>query len=220
MRGWFVLTGLCFLLNGCAAISPFIQDFNIISVPEEIALSDQLAESIAQEMTLIEGTPDARDVESIGKRLVAEIPQPVFHYEFYIVEDKTPNAFTIPGGKIYVHTGLLAMATRDELAGVLGHEIGHAYERHPAKALSRAYGISFLTNLLLNRDGQAGQFKTMALQIAQGGILNKYGRDDEREADEISYYLLKRAEFLAMDCCPFFQNCSSLKPKLPSLRDS
>ncbi|MCM8774982.1 MAG: M48 family metallopeptidase, partial [Candidatus Omnitrophica bacterium] len=81
----------------------------------------------------------------------------------------------------------------DELAGVIAHEIGHAYERHPTKSLSRAYGVSTLTGLIFRND--PGQIKKIALQLGTGGLLTKYGREDEREADDISYYLLKRAGY-------------------------
>ncbi len=66
---------------------------------------------------------------------------------FYVVEDASLNVFTIPGGggKIYVHAGLLKAATDSELAGVLGHEIGHAYGRHQPKSLTLTYRITYLS---------------------------------------------------------------------------
>ncbi len=191
-RFLFPALSLAVALNGCAYVNPFIRDFNIISVPEEAQLGKQLSTSIAQEMPLAPSSETSRMVETLGQELVKALPDKSFDYHFYVVEDKTPNAFAIPGGHIYVHTGLIQMSTRNELAGVIAHEIGHVYERHPAKSISRAYGLSYLAELILKK-GQESKIRQMALQLAGGSLLTKYGRDDEREADEIAYYLMQRA---------------------------
>jgi len=189
---WFI--ALIPFLTSCAYVSPYVQDFNIISVEEEKQLSEKLAPEIAKEMTIIDDSGPNRQVRRIGDRLVKTLPERDFDYRFYVVKDKTPNAFTIPGGRIYVHTGLLDFASDDdELAGVLAHEIGHAVERHPTKNLSRAYGIQYLTSILLGKNH--GKLQTVVLGIAQHGVLTKYGRDDEREADDIGFYLLKDAGY-------------------------
>ncbi len=177
---------------GCAQLTPFIQNFNILSIPEEKQLADRLAESVSQQMRVTSDTAAARQVQALGNRLVAALPRRDFDYAFFVVEDPTPNAFTIPGGKIYVHAGLLKITDENELAGVLGHEIGHAYERHPTKSLSRAYGVEFLSQMIF-RNQDPGRVKQIGAQLVKGSLLTKYGRDDEREADEISYFLLKRA---------------------------
>lgn len=186
---WFAIAPLGM---GCAQLSPLIHNFNMLSIPEEQQLSAKLTESVRQEMQVASDTAAARQVQAIGNRLVAALPRRDFDYAFFVVEDPTPNAFTIPGGKIYVHTGLLKMTDEAELAGVLGHEIGHAYERHPTKSLSRAYGVEFLSQMLF-RNQEPSRVKQMGAQLVKGSVLMKYGRDDEREADEISYFLLKRA---------------------------
>lgn len=177
---------------GCARLQPLIQDFNIISIDQEIELSENLAQNIAREMTLINEGAEIRAIKSMGDELVRGLPAKQFNYEFFLVEDNTPNAFTIPGGKIYVHTGLMKFAEPNELAGVLAHEIGHAYERHPTKSVSRAYGLQFISTLLTRQNAASANFKMIALQLAGGSLLTKYGRDDEREADQLSYYLLRR----------------------------
>lgn len=184
--------GITMFGTGCAQLTPFIQDFNILSIPEEKQLSVRLAESVSQQMRVLTDTPAAHQVQTLGSRMVAALPRRDFDYAFFVIEDPTPNAFTIPGGKIYVHTGLLKMTSENELAGVLGHEIGHAYERHPTKSLSRAYGVEFLSQMLF-RNQEPGRVKQIGAQLVKGSLLTKYGRDDEREADEISYFLLKRA---------------------------
>lgn len=184
---------LVYVLTGCAYLEPFIQDYNIISVPEEKQIGDQMKTEISKKMALVEDARTAR-VRSIGNKMANALPRRDFTYSFYLVNDKTPNAFTIPGASIYVHTGLLNLVSDEsELAGVMAHEIGHAYERHPAKGLSRALGLQNLSQLVFK--DPKGDIKKMALQIAQGGLLSRYGRGDENEADSLAYELVRKTGY-------------------------
>lgn len=181
-------------LSGCAYINPLISDFNIVSVAQEKEISAMAQQTVAQQQTLSSNTPLNAKVETIGTKLVAALPEPTFEYKFHVVEDATPNAFAIPGGAIYVHTGLMNLLRNDnELAGVMAHEVGHAYKRHPAKALSRQYGLQFLSKALLPEN--KGKLQEMMVSVTQSGIMNKYSRDAEREADEVGFYLLQKAGY-------------------------
>jgi len=189
-----MILGTLSLTAGCAGMNPYIQDFNIISLDQERVISDKLADEVRITMTLVDDPRQVLPITMLGDRLVTVLPQRDFEYQFFLVEDRTPNAFTIPGGKIYIHTGLLEFVhDGDELAGVIAHEIGHAYERHPTKNLSRAYGMQFLANLLLQNN--QSNVKNVLVSLSGQGILSKYTRDDEREADDIGYLLLNRAGF-------------------------
>ena len=176
---------------GCATLEPYVQDLNFISVTQERELSTQIETEIQKEMVVVTDPEVNRYVQSIGEGLTAQLPRRDFDYRFRVVEDKTPNAFTIPGGAIYVHTGLLQMTDRNELAGVLGHEIGHAYARHPAKLISREYGVEYLSQLIFGK--QQGKMRNIMLSLAKGGILSRYNQQDEYRADEIGFALLRRA---------------------------
>ena len=89
------------------------------------------------------------------------------------------------------------------LAGVIAHEIGHAYDRHPAKGISRQYGISFLETLALKNN--QSQIKELTMKLANQGILTKYGRDDENESDAIAYDLLKKSGYSEDGLLLFFK---------------
>jgi len=180
--------------QGCAVVQPLIRDINLVPLAEEKAAGEKMEAEIARQMKISSDLTQQARVRKIGQSLVRVLPKREFEYRFSVVEDPSPNAFTIPGGAIYVHTGLLSFASSDdELAGVLGHEIGHAYERHPAKAMTRALGADYLSRMLLK--GQDSLAAKAALQFARGGILSKYGRDDEREADDIGFYLIQTAGY-------------------------
>ena len=204
------LTFSILFMTGCATVEPIIQEFNIVSIPQEVQMGQKFQQEIAQQMRIVtDPRPNAR-VQSLGRTLVAALPRQDFHYQFYGEAEATPNAFTIPGGSIYVHTGLLDFAPDDsELAGVLAHEIGHAYARHPAKALSRMYGVEQLSNLIFSGDAQ-GKFRALALQVTQFGVLTRYSRADERQADDIAYVLLRRARMRTDGLLRFLRKLQSV----------
>lgn len=196
------------VLSGCGYMNPYIRDFNVVPLSQEIEIGRQMEVEIAKQMTLVTDPAPNLLVNSLGHKLIQALPRRDFDYRFFVVEDKSPNAFAIPGGAIYVHTGLLSITTDRELAGVIAHEIGHVYARHPAKGLSRAYGLDFLAGLVLK--GNESQLRSVTGKILQGQILNKYGRDDEREADDIGYYLLRRAGYSGNELLEFFRKLEKL----------
>jgi predicted Zn-dependent protease len=196
--------------QGCALVQPWVQEFNVVSVPEEIKIGQEAAKQVATQMRLSQDAALNSRIRSLGARLVQALPRQDYTYEFYVVDDKSPNAFTIPGGKVYVHTGLINFAQNDdEIAGVMAHEIGHAYQRHPAKLMSRQYGVEALSQILFQ--GNRSQLKAVALQIAQGSLINYYGRQDEFEADETGFYILRRAGIPSRGLVSFFTRLQTLE---------
>lgn len=198
------------VLQGCAVIQPWVQEFNVISVPEETKIGQEAAKQVATQMRVSQDTALISRIRNLGTRLVQALPRQDYAYEFNVIEDKSPNAFTIPGGKIYVHTGLINFAQSDEeIAGVMAHEIGHAYQRHPAKLMSRQYGVEALSQVLFK--GNSNHLKAIALQVAQGSLINYYGRQDEFEADETGFYILRRAGIPSRGLVSFFTRLQKLE---------
>lgn len=198
-----ILLSLLVLFSGCAYVEPIVGDFNIISPAQEAQIGTQVQSQVGSQMKIITGTEEARKVSEIGNRLVNVLPRRDYSYKFYVVENDEPNAFTIPGGTIYVHTGLLKFADDDELAGVIGHEIGHAYDRHPAKAMSRQYGAEYLGKMLFKQN--QGQLQQLTYRMAQQTLLLRYSRNEEFKADEIGYNLLSRSGYRTDGLVRFFK---------------
>lgn len=159
-------------------------NFNLISVEEEWQLGAQLAQDIQKQVRLSNDAAANAYVRDMGQRIVSKTPMANLPWQFHIVEDPSINAFAIPGGHVYIHTGLIAAADNaSELAGVMAHEISHVVARHSTEQISRQYGLSVLAGLVLGQN--PGMVQQIAAQIVAGGALARYSREAEREADDL-----------------------------------
>ena len=171
-------------------------DFNLISIEEEWRLGQQLSQDVARQVRLSNDPTLNSYVRNMGQRLVAQTPAPFnqLPWEFHVVEDAAINAFAIPGGHVYVHTGLIANADNAaELAGVMAHEISHVTARHSTEQLTRQYGLSVLAGLVLGQDPNA--LAQIAAQIVAGGALARFSRAAEEEADSLGIQAMAGAGY-------------------------
>lgn len=122
-----------------------------------------------------------------------------FKWELKIINDSVLNAFCLPGGKIYVYTGLIKYLENEaQLAGVLGHEIAHADERHAIDNMAKELGLSALISLVFG-DGSS------IINIAQNLIGLKFSRNNEAQADEYSVNYLYNTVYDASEANGFFE---------------
>jgi predicted Zn-dependent protease len=129
------------------------------------------------------------DLALIVGRLREALPEPRPSFEVMIVQSPEINAFTLPGDTVCVDTGLLrALASADELAGVLGHEMSHAVNRDPLTMLMRNLGVAALLNVI-----SGGQGAAVLANMAETLVNMRYGREAEDRADDFSVRLLARA---------------------------
>lgn len=123
--------------------------------------------------------------------------QPEIEYSIAVVRDDTVNAFALPAGYIFVHTGLLSyIKSDDELAGVLAHEIAHVEQRHSMKTISRTIGMSVLLGLIVEKSSdkrreQISKIGALAISLAQLG----YSREAEYEADAYGVNYMRAAGY-------------------------
>lgn len=131
-------------------------------------------------------------------------------WEVSVFKDDTPNAFALPGGKIGVHTGMLTMATTDDqLAAVIGHEVGHVLARHGNERVSAnmAVGTGMQMAAVVAGGSPKRQMALAALGLGvQVGVLLPYGRTHESEADRIGQELMARAGFDPRASVSLWQN--------------
>jgi predicted Zn-dependent protease len=177
------LCGLALALSACGTLS----------VQEEKKMGAQVQAQLRKQLVFVRDPVTVNYVRKFGESLAKAARPSPFEFRFYVVEDETLNAFAIPGGAMYVNTGLmLAVANSAELAGVLAHEMGHVTARHVAQNANRGRNTGFVANIfyilvavltgnpyLANAGGLAGQ-------VAGQAYMGSYTRDAEREADGLS----------------------------------
>ena len=166
-----------------------------MSVERENALGRQAAQEVEQSIGLVRDPELTTYVDALGQRLAQHSPRRDVSYRFYVADMPEPNAFALPGGYIYVSRGLLVIANSEaELANVIGHEIGHVAARHASQRETRSVGVGLLSALGtivagVAAGGQAAQAVSQLGQIAGAGLIASYGRDQERQADEVGQKL-------------------------------
>ncbi|KPK36314.1 MAG: peptidase M48 [Nitrospira bacterium SG8_35_1] len=136
-------------------------------------------------------------VSKIGQKLAA-VSDRQLPYEFTVLNNSTPNAWALPGGKIAVNRGLLLELNNEaELAAVLGHEIVHAAARHGAQQMERGLLLqgALLATGIAVQGNEYGNIVVGGAQLAAGLIHTKYGRDDELEADYYGMQYMSRAGY-------------------------
>ena len=187
---WVLL--LAAVTAGCAT-NPVTgsRELVFMSESQEAELGREADAQIRSEMGVYDDPALQEYITAIGNRLAAASHRPDLPWQFTVIDSPVVNAFAAPGGYIYLTRGLLAYLNDEaELAGVLGHEIGHVTARHSVQAYSRAAGAQM--GLLLGQifvPGMRPRYGRPGLGDAAGqglGLLFlKFGRDDERQADRL-----------------------------------
>jgi predicted Zn-dependent protease len=177
------------LLGGVAscAVNPVTgqREFTLISESQEIQIGREADGDITASMGLVDDPGLQRYVQELGQRMAERSERPDLPWTFRVLDDPLVNAFALPGGYIYVTRGILAhFASEAELAGVLGHEIGHVTARHGVRQVSRAQlaQVTLGVGTVLFPEMEAFE------GLLSGGmslLLLRYGRDAERQADDL-----------------------------------
>lgn len=194
----FVL--LAFLAAQLAPVPAQAFLFGGVTIKDEKEMGHKFDVMVRSNMGIIEDPEVSQYVNSIVQRLVKVIPPQPFVFKATVVLHNSLNAFAVPGGYVYVFTGLIMnMDREEELAGVLAHELAHVTQHHVASRLERAQFVT-LGSLLLAIAGVAaggsggGALAVGALGAGQSAMLN-YSRMDETEADQIGLQYLVAAGY-------------------------
>jgi len=206
--------------TGCATASKGSAALGQALLPtsEEVKLGNQLAAQVNQEEKILNNDTVQRYVDQVGQRVAKVAPdkRKGIRYQFTVVDDpRQVNAFALPGGHMYVYSGLIAAAGSEaELASVLAHEVGHVNARHAAQSLGAQFGLQTLASLALGQN--PGQIQQLGAAIAAQGYLMRNSRDMEREADERGLDYLRRAGYDTSAMPAFFRRLEKLAGSNPS----
>jgi len=162
------------VLGGCA-----------VSADQEVQMGEQTAREVEAQLPIVDDPYMTSYINELGDTIASHTSRADLQWHFYIVNSHQVNAFALPGGYIYVNRGLIESADRaDELAGVLGHEIGHVIERHSVRQMQQQqkFGVvaslaCTLTNICKSGLAQA------AINIGGNAMISRYSRQDELQAD-------------------------------------
>ena len=180
------------------------------TIEQEIQLGQKGKAEIEKKLKILPADhPLSKYVNKLGMELAAKAPGYKFPYTFKVVNEKSVNAFALPGGPIYVHTGLIAQANEPELAGVMGHEISHVVMRHSARQASRQMKaqipLAILGSVLgATVGGIGGSLAQMGMSLTAGSVFMKYSRDAEVEADMVGAQIMYDAGYDPEACVTFF----------------
>ncbi|MFW5973266.1 MAG: M48 family metallopeptidase [Bacteroidota bacterium] len=206
---WIVmLVGAMGTMAGCAALG--LGGINLISVEEEWQLGRQIEQEIAQEMPVRQ---DSR-ISRIGNQMASQTELSGRPWRFYVIEQDEVNAFNAPGGLVYIYRGLInTVASEQELAGVIAHEVGHGAARHGTQRLTRQYGISVLANVVLG--GDPGILEEIVASLVAGGAMAQFSQQQEYEADRLGIRYLSRAGYDPRGLVSFFETLIEMRERQP-----
>jgi len=196
---------LAVVATGCGTLS--------VSREEEIGAEE--ARNLRRELDFVRDAYVRDYVEEIGAQIVAAAgPQP-YQFRFYVVQDDTLNAFALPAGHVYVNTGIILEAANvSELAGVIGHEIGHVVRRHVARNYNtqRNTGILYQVASIAAAvfvGGNAAAGSQMVGELAAVAFVNQFTREAEEEADAFAVEVLPRAGYDPHGLVTFFETMAA-----------
>jgi len=205
LRCSILICGLI-ILSGCTTIynsATGQRETLFIDTKTEVSLGSDIAKEIRREKKIVNDPRMQERLEIVAKKIATVSDRQDLNYHFNIINEKEFNAFAIPGGNVYINRGLMEAANDDELAAVVGHEVGHIAARHSVKRLQAVLGYQLLSSIALGTSGQEHVFQ--AVDVVFNVVALGYGRKDEFLADKLGVKYSKAAGFNPRGMVTFFQ---------------
>src|ERR1700674_2302098 len=157
-----------------------------ISQQQEVQMGQDYSQQINAQLPIVQDPELNRYINVLGDSISRLTSRRDLDWHFYIVDSKEVNAFAVPGGYVYVNRGLIERADKmDEVAGVLGHEIGHVVRRHTVKQMEKAQGANIGVTLACVLTGVCNnQAAGAAINVLGGAVFARFSRQDEAEAEQ------------------------------------
>ena len=198
-----------------------------MTTEEEKKLGKKVFLEIEREADFVRDLNIQAFVEKVGYSLVDQVGPTPFEFRFYVINALDPNAFAIPGGCIFVTTGLIVLAENEqEIAGVLSHEISHVTQRHLAQMIEKSKRLSIATlaamlaGILAGRGGAGSQAAVAMAAGTAGALTLKYTREMETDADQNGLHLLMKAGYDPNGMITFFNRLQkvslAMAPNIPA----
>src|SRR5215470_8490383 len=217
MRTWTglaALLALTFWLGSCAT-NPATgkQEISLVSSSQEAQMGAVEDKNVAATLGYYDDPTLSAYVTQVGKKLAAVKEEPNLTWQFHVVDSPEVNAFSVPGGYIYVTRGILAVVNNEaQLAGVMGHEEGHVTARHTAQQMTRAEiaNVGLGVGSILSPDiRQVAGIANTGLQL----LFLKFSRSNETQADELGVRYTSRASWDPREIPATYQALGRLQAK-------
>ncbi len=209
VMSFFILSAF---MIGCA-INPVTgkRELSLISEDQEIAMGREYDPQISQMYGVYDNPKLRKYVDDIGQKMVKISHRPNLKYEIKVMDSPVINAFAVPGGYVYITRGILAYLNNEaELAGVMGHEIGHITAKHSVNQQSKAQlaqlGLGLGSALIEGFDQYAG-----LAQQATGLLFLKFGRDDETQSDKLGVEYSSKVGYDSHEMANFFKVLDNMR---------
>ncbi len=190
------------------------------STPREIDLGEEAAQDVAKSVTVVDDPERVAKLQAMLDEIAKVTPRPEIKYTPHIVASPVVNAFVLPGGWVYVTTGLLdAVESDDELAGVLGHEIAHNVNQHAIERMRSApKGLSLLqlasiAAIIIGRSPEAAILASTAANAITAAVLNGNSIEAEKEADAHGIGYLTQTKYNPTGFLTFLEKLASTSGK-------
>lgn len=192
-----------------------------VSTQQEVEIGQSNVQQINQQLPIVQDAEANRYINVLGDSIARLTERADLPWTFYIVNSPEINAFAVPGGFIYVNRGLIEKAqTLSQLAGVLGHEIGHVVKRHSVKQMGQMNAANIGVGLACVLTSVCGsQAAQVGINAAGTAIFSKFSRDDEREADEVGVDNVVKAHIHPKGIPEMFQILMDMRTTSPGLVD-
>jgi predicted Zn-dependent protease len=183
--------------------------WNLFSPQQDVEIGREVSREAERKLRFVAAPQVASYVSGLGKRLAANAPGERYPYQFKVVNDRELNAFALPGGFLYVNSGIITAADNEaQLAGVLAHEIAHVALRHGTNQLTKSYVAQAplaLLGGLVGSDSIGGLLTRMGASFAANSVLLKFSRDAERDADLLGAQILHDGNYDPRAMAQFFE---------------
>jgi predicted Zn-dependent protease len=208
---WLGLVVLAFsALAAAQSHEPLRPGFNLFSKQQDVQLGQEGAQQVRQQYQVVQ-TPFLQDyIRRVGDRLAAtpEARESGFPFTFTLLNDAQVNAFALPGGPMFIFTGLIKNTDNEaQLAGVMAHEMSHVILRHGTHQASKANLVEIPARLLQLAAGGSmlGRLADLGIGVGANSVLLKFSRDAESQADALGARLMSEAGYNPLELARFFE---------------
>jgi len=188
---------------------PLKPGYNTFSKEQDIEVGREAAAEIRKQVDIVQNQDLQRYIRELGARLASRPEADDYPYEFTLINEDSINAFALPGGPIFVHSGLLEAAdTEGQLVGVLAHEVSHVALRHGTSQASKAQMMQLpavLAGAVMGQETILAQAGQIGLGLGLNALFMKYSRSAEKEADALGARIMAGAGYNPVEMAAFFQ---------------